>query len=283
MKTLVIGGTGTVGSLVTAGLVAKKQDVRVLTRNAPKNPVAGVEYVQGDLASGADLTSAFEGCDKVFMLNTVSPSEAHEGLIGVHFAQAANVKHFVYMGVHNAHAVTTAPHFAAKVSIEAAIKATPMAWTFIQPNNFFQNDLWLKTALTSGHYVQPIGDVGLHRVDVRDIADAAVNALTSTAFNNKAYALVGPTLVNGNATAEFWSTALATKVTYAGNDLTTWAAAASTMMPAFMVQDFTIMYNHFQKNGLKATESEIKACEQIVGHPLRTFAAFTQETAQAWK
>lgn len=283
MKILVIGGTGTVGSLVTEGLLAAKQDVRVLTRNAPKNPLPGVEYVQGDLASGADLTAAFAGCEKVFMLNPVTQTETHEGIMGVHFANAAGAKHFVYMGVHNAHAAPFIPHFGSKVAIETAIKSTSMKWTMIQPNNFFQNDNWLKAAITTGYYAQPIGDAGLHRVDARDIADAAVNALTKTGFENKSYALVGPTLVNGNSTAEMWSAALGTKITYAGNDLNRWAAAAASVMPAYMVQDFTIMYDFFQKNGLKATDGEIKACESIVGHPLRTFQAFAQETAQAWK
>ncbi len=55
------------------------------------------------------------------------------------------------------------------------------------------------------------------------------------------------------------------------------------MMPTFMVTDFRFMYDHFQKHGLKATEAELKACESIVGHPLRSFEAFAKETAATWK
>lgn len=283
MKTLVIGGTGTVGSLVTQGLVSRGVATRVLTRSAPKSAVSGVEYTQGDLGSGADLSSAFAGCDTVFMLNTVSQTEAHEGLMGVAFARAAGVKKFVYMGVHNAHVAPYIPHFGSKIAIEAAIKSTSMTWTMIQPNNFFQNDYWLKDPIKSGWYAQPLGDVGLHRVDVRDIADASVNALTKPGFENKSFVLAGPTLVNGASTAEIWSSALGTKVAYAGSDLDVWAKAASAMMPTFMVTDFRFMYDHFQKHGLKATEAELKACESIVGHPLRSFEAFAKETAATWK
>lgn len=284
MKTLVIGGTGTVGSLVTQGLVSRGVATRVLTRNAPKSAISGVEYAQGDLGSGADLSSAFAGCDTVFMLNTVSQTEAHEGLMGVAFARAAGVKKFVYMGVHNAHVAPYIPHFGSKVAIEAAIKSTSMTWTMIQPNNFFQNDYWVKDALLQmGVYPQPVGDIGCHRVDVRDIADAAVNALTKTGFENKAYVLCGPKPLNGAACAEVWSTALGKKINYAGNDLGAWGKAMSAMMPAWAIFDMTVMYSHFQKHGLKSTDAEVKACETIVGHPLRTFEAFATETAANWK
>lgn len=283
MKTLIIGGTGNVGSLVTQGLAAKGIATRVMTRGTPKNPVQNVEYVQGDLSSGANLDTCFAGCDAVFMLNPVSMTETHEGIIGTHFAKKNGAKKFVYMGVHNASQAPHIPHFGSKVAIEAAIKTTGMSYTFLQPNNFYQNDMWLKDSITNGVYAQPIGDVGLHRVDVRDIADAAINALTSTGFENKAYVLCGPTLVNGSACAEHYAKALGKKVTYAGNDLDTWSKHMSAMLPAFMVQDFRIMYEHFQKAGLKATDAELKACESIVGHPLRTFDAFVKELTQSWK
>ncbi len=285
MKTLVIGATGTVGSQVVAGLLAKGETVRVMTRTPDKAKALGnVEIMQGDLTDPTTAKACFEGVDAVFMLNPVSMTETHEGLTGVELARAAGVKKFVYMGVQHAHVALQIPHFGSKAAVENALKISGMTWTMLQPNNFFQNDYWVKDALLQmGVYPQPVGDIGCHRVDVRDIADAAVNALTKTGFENKAYVLCGPKPLNGAACAEVWSTALGKKINYAGNDLGAWGKVMSAMMPAWAIFDMTVMYSHFQKHGLKSTDAEVKACETIVGHPLRTFEAFATETAANWK
>ena len=56
------------------------------------------------------------------------------------------------------------PHFGAKLPIEAAIKASGIAYTIVRPNNFYQNDYWYKDAMLQyGVYPQPLGGVGLSR------------------------------------------------------------------------------------------------------------------------
>ena len=89
MKTLVIGATGTVGSQVVAGLLAKGETVRVMTRTPDKAKALGnVEIMQGDLTDPTTAKACFEGVDAVFMLNPVSMTETHEGLTGVELARA---------------------------------------------------------------------------------------------------------------------------------------------------------------------------------------------------
>lgn len=286
MKTLVIGGTGTVGKLVVEGLTQKGETVRVLTRNKNKTSFGtNVEVFEGDLTNPTtSMTDAFTGIDAVFMLNAVTMTETHEGLMGLNFAKNANVKKFVYMGVHNATAGAHIPHFGSKIGIETAIKQSGMTWTLLQPNNFFQNDYWLKDAILQHNvYPQPLGDKGLHRVDTRDIADAAVNALTKAGFENKAYVLCGPKPLNGAASAETWTAHVGKKVSYMGNDLNAWEKQMSSMMPAWMLFDMKTMYSFFQTHGLLATNTELAECEKIVGHSLRTFDAFCKETAATWK
>ena len=286
MKTLVIGATGTVGSNVTRGLVATGSKVRVLTRNKSRasHLPAGIEIALGDLNDPESARAAFAGIDTVFLLNGVTQTEANEGIVAVALATAAKVKRLVYMSVQGAHSAPHLPHFGSKIGVEAAVKASGIPYTILQPNNFFQNDAWLKAALLEyGVYAQPLGQKGLHRVDARDIADAAVNALVTDKFTSKSYVLAGPTLVNGPSTAEVWSSKLGKKIAYGGDDLDAWAQQASAMMPPWMVFDFKMMYAYFHSNGLIATPAELTACEAIVGHPLRTFDAFATEVAGSWK
>jgi uncharacterized protein YbjT (DUF2867 family) len=285
MSILVIGGTGTVGSQVVKGLLARKTSVKVLTRDLARTKAlpAGVEGLAGDLKDMATINSAFRGLDAVFMLNAVSPTETFEGLLGVAGARAAGVKRFVYLSVQEADRAPWLPHFGAKLPMELALKASPMDWTILRPNNFYQNDYLFKDAILNGVYPQPIGDTGIARVDVRDIAEAAVIALTTSGHERQTYDLVGPGLVTGTGTAETWSRALGGKVVYGGNDLDAWEKQFLQYMPAWMVFDYKHMYAYFHKDGFKATATTIERQTRLLGHPPRPFEDFAMETGRAWK
>ena len=154
----------------------------------------------------------------------------------------------------------------------------------LRPNNFFQNDEWLRQPLLEyGVYPQPIGNKGLHRVDVRDIADAVVNALLTGEHTNKAYNLVGPHLLTGESIAKTYTKYIGKNVVYAGDDLDRWAEQAGKMMPTWMVKDLVIMFRHFQNHGLVATPDHHLETERILGKKPRTFDAFVVETVGAWK
>lgn len=173
--------------------------------------------------------------------------------------------------------------FAAKIPIEFAIKESGISHTILRPNNFFQNDYWFKDAMLQyGVYPQPIGDVGLSRVDVRDIAEAAAAALTAKGHDGQTYNLIGPEAHTGASTAEVWSKALGKKIAYGGKDLEAWEKQSLQYLPAWMVFDFRMMYAYFQERGLKATPADIERQTKLIGHPPRSFEAFAAETARMW-
>ena len=283
VKVLVLGGTGTVGSQVARDLAARQVEVHVLTRDKAKKLPAGVKAVTGDLLDPATIRSAFAGMDGVFLLNAVSATECHEGLMAVNGARLAGVKRLVYMSVQDADKAPHLPHFGAKLPIEAAIKASGIPFTILRPNNFFQNDTWYKDVLYAhGLYPQPIGDVGLSRVDVRDIAEAAAIALTAGGHEGKTYNLVGSDVHTGASTAEIWGSVLGRRIAYAGNDLDAWEKQSLAFLPPWMAFDFRLMYEHFQAHGLKAAAADVEKQTALLGHPPRPFDEFAAETARAW-
>ncbi len=285
MKILVVGGTGTVGSEVVRQLKARGESVSVLTRStehASKLP-SGVPGVIGDLLDPSTL-GVFSGMDAVFLLNPVSTTETFEGLLGVNGARDAGVKRIVYLSVHDLESAPHLPHFGGKIAVEAAVRKSGMQYTIVRPNNFYQNDVWMKEAIVNyGVYPQPIGSAGLSRVDVRDIAEVAVLALTTDGHNGKIYNLVGPELVTGESTAAEWSRALGTPVKYAGDDLEAWEAQQRAWLPPSMLYDFKHMYAYFQKHGLKGTAADVALQTTLLGHAPRDFAAYAREMAAVWK
>jgi len=67
MKVLVTGGGGFLGRAVVRALVARGDEVRSLSRQAyPELAAQGVKQLQGDLADGAVVAKAVEGCEAVF-------------------------------------------------------------------------------------------------------------------------------------------------------------------------------------------------------------------------
>lgn len=285
MKVLVLGGTGTVGSQVVRELAARGVDVRVLTRNLEKTKglPPGAQPVRGDLLDPATIRSVFNGMDGIFLLNAVSATEAHEGLMAVNGARIGGVRKIAYMSVHRVDEAPHLPHFGGKLGIEAALKASGIACTILRANNFYQNDYWYKDVILGyGVYPQPLGDVGCSRVDVRDIGEAAAISLTSDASEFQILNLAGPTAHTGKSTAEVWSRALGKPVAYGGHDMDAWEKQAVQMLPAWMAFDFRIMYEHFQKKGLLATPADIEQLTKFLGHPPRTYEAFVDETAKAW-
>jgi uncharacterized protein YbjT (DUF2867 family) len=287
MRHLILGGTGTVGSAVVNELLARgEKNVRVLTRSpekAAKLPL-GTTSVIGDLGDPTTYQAIFADFDTLFLLNLVTPAELQEGLAGVNQARRQKAKRIVYLSVHDAEKGIQIPHFAAKVAIEAAIRDTGIAYTMIRPNNFYQNDYWYKDVILQyGVYPQPIGEIGLSRVDVRDIAEASANALTRSGHENKSYTLAGPDALSGEACAKHWSEAVGRTIKYGGNDLEAWEKQALAYLPAWAAYDYRLMYEMFQAKGLAATSAQLKECETIVGHAPRSYRDFVRETVTAWK
>jgi uncharacterized protein YbjT (DUF2867 family) len=282
---LVVGGTGTVGREVARGLAGAGEKVAVLTRSADKAGTlpAGVGARVGDLTDPYSVGAAFDGVTKVFLLVSVSNTETQEGLTAVEWAKRSGVGKIVYMSVQGLHDAPHIPHFGAKIPIEDAVRQSGIDYTILQPNNFFQNDYWIKDViLTYGLYAHPFGNRGVSRVDVRDIADAAVNSLTTGAGRNGTYVAAGPDGLTGDGTAATYSQCVGKPVKYVGDDLGPWEQQARQMLPGWMAFDFKMMYEWFITRGFTATPDEVRAFEGLVGHPLRRFEDFARQTAKTW-
>ena len=285
MRILVTGGTGLVGSQVVAQLAGGAHDVQVLTRDPAKarNLPAGVTAVEGNLQDPATVRRVFNGVDAVFLLNAVSQTEANESLMAISGIRRAGVERLVYLSVHHVDGAPWLPHFGSKIAAEAAIQKSGVSYTILRPNNFYQNDYMVRDALMQyGVYPVPLGDAGLSRVDVRDIAEAAVAALTSAGHEGQTYDLVGPDVLTGQTVTDAWSRALGKPIAYGGDDLDAWEAQSLRFMPDWLVYDLRLMFAYFQTNGLIASPEALERQTRLLGHAPRTFDAFAAETAAAW-
>lgn len=78
-------------------------------------------------------------------------------------------------------------------AVEQAIQATGLAYTLLRPHLRLQGLLAFKDATKAqGQVFAPIGKARISVVDVRDIAAAAVAALTEPGHESQVYSLTGP-------------------------------------------------------------------------------------------
>jgi uncharacterized protein YbjT (DUF2867 family) len=282
MRTLVIGGTGTVGKEVVKRLLAAGEDVFIMTREiAPHHPV-GARTIHGTLDDAATVRAAAQGMDRMFLLVPQSPWETEQGLAAVAAARAAGLSRLAYMSVRMPAFASDVPHFASKKVIEQAVRRSRIPFTILRPNNFFQNDLaFLDVILQYGVYPQPIGSKGVARVDVRDIADAAVVPLVAGGHDGETYELNGPELLTGVGVAEAFARRLGRPVAYAGDSLEVWEASVSQVLPSWLVSDLKVMYEKFQAHGMPSTPRDDRRLRELLGRSPRRFDAFVAEITEA--
>ena len=284
MTILVTGGTGRVGTEVVKELLARGAPVRVLARKQPAQLQEGVEIAMGDLLDPVAVAKAFEGVDKLYLLNAVTPDELTQGLIAVDLAKKMKLKQIVYHSVYHAEYFKDVPHFAAKFAIESTLREFGLPFTIIAPNYFFQNDLSLRDLLTkAGIYPVPLGTAGISAVDVRDIAEAAAIVLTTEGHLGKTYNLNGAEPVSGPAIAAIWSGLLGREVRYGGEDMDGFERQMRQNAPSWLAFEIRLMFQGYIERGFAAEAGDVATLTQLLGHPPRRYEEFARETVAVWR
>jgi len=193
MTYLITGATGDVGSKVVELLIQRSDRPRVFVRDADKARLRfgdRVDIFVGDLADATALNAALQGVDKLFLVNS-GPEIPIRDEISAKAARSAGVKHLVKlssMDVQQGLAIG-----AWHERGEAAIRASGMPYTFIQPTGFMSNLLaWAPSVKAEGVVSASTGNGRRAFVHSDDIASVAVKALTTAGFEGESIAITGP-------------------------------------------------------------------------------------------
>lgn len=155
----VIGGTGYAGSAIAAEAAARGHEVTSLSRSLPADPVAGVNYVQGDATDEASLASVISGSDVV--VGALAPRGPLAGPFRevyrtiARLAEAEKVPLYVVGGFSSLRPTAGAPRFvedlshspaafhdeiragAALVTDDLPATAETLDWVFVSPAGGF--------------------------------------------------------------------------------------------------------------------------------------------------
>ncbi len=182
---LVAGATGNVGAQVVAQLRARDVPVRPLSRNPPP------DGVRGDLAKPETIAPALDGVDTVFLMLAGSA----EALVPTVSLLGERVKRVVFLSsraVDDSLAEQDNPIGTWHRTVEEAIEAAGVDWTFLRPHGFAANTLgWAPSIRADGVVRGAYGAASLPLIHEKDIAAVAVEALTGGGHAGAKYALTG--------------------------------------------------------------------------------------------
>jgi uncharacterized protein YbjT (DUF2867 family) len=220
----IMGVTGQIGSVIGRTLLAAKQPVRAVVRDAGKAQVwadRGCEIALANIEDTASLTTAFRGTEGVFVL--VPPNfdpapefpEARAIAAALRTAlEAARPARVVYLSTIGAQA-SQSNLLTQHTIIEATLSELPMPITFLRPAWFMENSSWdIAPARGQGvipSFLQPL-DKAVPMVATSDIGKVAAALLQETWSGHRVVELEGPQRVTPNDIAATFTKLLGSSV-----------------------------------------------------------------------
>ncbi|WP_420112442.1 SDR family oxidoreductase [Pseudactinotalea sp.] len=179
---LVTGATGMLGRAVVARLVAEGLTVRALSRH-PRPATDAVEWVVGDVATGAGLQHATAGATAVIHLASAPyrRSYTREVELGgtsrlLAEARLARVTQFVYTSIVGCDRIPWG-YFRTKVAAEHLVREGPVPWTILRLGQFYDFVDQALSAMARTGVMVADRRVVAQPVDTADVASRVVATL----------------------------------------------------------------------------------------------------------
>lgn len=276
-KILITGATGNNGKEILRLLSEKGIATRAMARSLSKaTQLPDVEWVEGDFSDKTSLINAMQGIERAFIVTAISPEHVqwHQNFYDA--AKQAGVKHIVKFSGFGASTSSTSEIIRHHGESDQLLKDSGLTYTILQPNSFFQNILGsLATINSQNAFYMPLKNAKQSLIDVRDIAEVAVAALTESGHENKVYRLSGAESLSFGEVAKILSDNTNRDIQYV--DVPPEAAKQGMMdagMPEWHATALAEILSLFAEGAYAETTNDV---EQVTGHAPRTFNKFVQD------
>ena len=167
---------------------------------------------------------------------------------------------------------------------EEILKASGVPWTIVRASFFYQNfsEHFLYDGVVAGEIVLPVGDIPEPFVDVDDIADVVVTALTERGYKDRLYEVTGPEAITFAQAVEVVSKAIGRPIQYVQIPAEQFEEGLRKEgLPDVEVQLFMELFTQILDGRNSQTASGI---QDALGRPPKSFADYVKETAEsgAW-
>lgn len=260
---LVIGGSGKTG---------RRVGERLRARGIPTRDVSRSTKPAFDWTEPKGWAAALDGVSKAYV--TYQPDLAVDGasdaiarLSGL--ARDKGLEHMVLLSGRGEPGAQRA---------EAALQASGVPWTIVRASWFAQNfsEGYLLDGLLAGELALPAGPVPEPFIDVDDIADVAVAALTDNRHRNRLYEVTGARALTFAQAVDEISAAIGRPIRYTQVTPEAFAEAMRPYVPKdiidLLLDLFTVVLDGRNVNVMNGVQDAL-------GRPARDFSDYVRETA----
>jgi uncharacterized protein YbjT (DUF2867 family) len=164
-------------------------------------------------------------------------------------------------------------------NVERALRESGLAWTMLRPHHFMQNLLdRLVFDRSRGVVHSASGDGKIPFIDTRDIAAAALVALTDEGHAGKVHTLTGPHAISYREATEMLASLLGRAIEYVNeSDDDAWRRLRAAGMPPWRVAALLAIAGYQRAGGATALVTD--TVWQLTGRPPRTLREFAEDHA----
>jgi len=263
---LIIGKNGKTGSRVNQRLQALGYATR---------PVSRSTHPSFDWENPATWRSAIEGTDTAYI--TYQPDLAVPGAAStikafMRVAADAGLQHIVLLSGRGEEGAERA---------EEILKASGMSWNIVRASWFCQNfsESFMLEGILAGELVLPAGDTVEPFIDVDDIADVAVTALTEPGHRDKLFEVTGPRALTFAQCIQEISEALGRPLKFTSVPIDAYINALHEQgvpedLQWLLRELFTVVFDGRNSNVMPGVE-------EALGRPATDFRTYVQKTIES--
>lgn len=262
---VVIGGTGKTGARVAQRLTAVGIRTRIASRTS------GTRFDWNDQTTWQPAMSGVEAAYVTYAPDLAVPESSTHIEELAELAYREGVRRMVLLSGRGEPAAQKA---------EQVLADTGLKWAVVRASWFAQNfsEGYLLDPIREGHLALPVGEVGEPFIDVDDLADVAVAALTRTDLLGRVLEVTGPELLTFAEAVEAISAASGRAVSFERIGLQQFSdGMAEVGVPSDVVELLTYLFAEVLDG---RNQSVTGVVEEVLERPARDFTTFAAEAAR---
>jgi len=279
---LIIGATGSVGFEVATRLNKLNQTVKIAARNperAKSIDLKNAELIHFDYSNPTTFDNAFRNVDKILLVSPPSYLRIQDKVIAaIDSAKRKDVKLIVNISAISIESKLDRP----MKEIEDHIKKSDVDSVFLRPNCYMQNfkDLFRDFIIEENQIAVPADNAKVCFVDVRDVAEVAVKALTEDELRNNTYKLTGKQSLNMHVIAHMFSEGLNREIDYISISSEDFERTLRTAgWPASTIEGTMQLCSHVKE---RETAVHTEDIQKLLGREPIGFEQFINDYADSW-
>ena len=260
----IVGATGKTGARVSTRLQEQGYPTRELSRNSKP------AFDWADRSTWSDALKGTHSAYVTYFPDLAVPQAEQDIRDFVELAKSLGLKHLVLLSGRGEEGAQRA---------EDVIKTSGLTWNIVRASWFMQNfsESFMLDGLKAGELVLPEPKASEPFIDVDDIADVAVAALTRDNLNNRVLEVTGPELLSFDSCVSAIGEASDRNIGFQTTPIDAYLAEAKSQG---LPEDLAWLINELFVNVLDGrNESTTDTVEQVLGRPARSFRHYVEMTA----